>query len=489
MKNQSLNPIAVKHSARPLCVVLLALAMSGVAAPRAAADPVARDLAKVVRALPRGADAGFVVCDAKTGDDIFEHGADQLLKPASLQKLFVTAAAIERFGPDFRFETRVHLKDRELRVVGGGDPALGDERIAKRDGRPPSYVFDAWAAGLASRGVTALDAIVLDDSVFDRDLRHADWPDAQADRWYQAPVSGLNLNNNCVDVAIDFGEGRLRLDSEPALPVGWFDNQLGMGKSHNPVLRRPANSAVFELRGSVRKKASFDSAAVLDPTALFGDALQVVLEKHGVKVGEVRRASSAADPAASPAAGAAAEEPLFATHATPLDDVLWRCNTFSQNMFAECLLKALGAYTPEGRRGAVSGSWESGRAAMLAALGRMGVDVRTAEFRDGSGLSHQNRSSARQLVELLLAMKRHAHGERFTRSLARAGEPGSMRSRYDDPALRGRLIGKTGTLNDVVALAGYATRADGREFAFAFVINGSNDIAPLVRAGKVLVGE
>jgi D-alanyl-D-alanine carboxypeptidase/D-alanyl-D-alanine-endopeptidase (penicillin-binding protein 4) len=160
-------------------------------------------------------------------------------------------------------------------------------------------------------------------------------------------------------------------------------------------------------------------------------------------------------------------------HTTPLPDALWRCNTFSQNLFAECLIKSLAAYEADGSRAGVPGSWEGGRQVLRRTLADLGVDLRGAEIRDGCGLSHDNRVTARQVVTLLRAMRKHDDFAIFHRSLAEPGQPGSMRRRYDVPELRGRLHGKTGTIRHVRTLAGYLERPDGTTLAFAILINGA----------------
>jgi D-alanyl-D-alanine carboxypeptidase/D-alanyl-D-alanine-endopeptidase (penicillin-binding protein 4) len=105
-------------------------------------------------------------------------------------------------------------------------------------------------------------------------------------------------------------------------------------------------------------------------------------------------------------------------------------------------------------------------------LDRLGLDLSSAVLRDGSGLSHQNRVSARQVCELLVIMRRHPHAGVFRESLAVAGEEGSMKRRLSG-SRRGRLVGKTGTLRQVSTLAGYLTRDGGGELAFALLINGN----------------
>jgi len=429
-------------------------------------------LAELVAAQAKSLDIGLYVADARSGAVWFEHNAASPLKPASVLKLFTSAAALERLGPDFRFETRVYLagppEAAELWVVGAGDPALGDERIAARLRRERDFALDEWAAALRARGVTQLRRIVLDTSVFDDQYTHPDWPVAQQDRWYQAPVGGLNINDNCLDVTLTLRGGDVAVQLQPDVGADLLRQRLAAGKPHRVALKRAPGSDVFELTGTVARDGPLESIAAGRPTVFFGHALYHALAQRGIRVvGEVlSRPLSPSD------LGAAA---LLATHTTPLRDVLWRCNTFSQNLFAECLCKALAAYAPDGRRAGPPGSWSAGTDTVRSTLACLGLDLSGAVLRDGSGLSHRNRVSAAQIGRLLVQMHRHRHAALFIDSLAEPGEPGSMRKRYDDPVLRGRIRGKTGTLAHVQALAGYATRPDGTVLAFALLVNGGSE--------------
>ncbi len=439
-----------------------------------------RQLSELLAKLPKGTEVGLVVAETGTGEVLFAHRPDALLAPASVQKLFVTAAALERFGPEFEYQTRAYLQDDELRVVGAGDPGFGDERLAERYGRSPNHVFEEWAAALAARGVTSLRGIILDDSVFDQQVRHPDWPIDQADRWYQAPVGGLNLNDNCLEVSIVVRNQKIELNLQPDIPADMIENKLTRGRKQRAIIKRAPDAEMFELAGSVTRSATLDPACVRQPTAFFGQALRRALEQRGIKVhGEVvqRRLTADETPAAS----------LLATHTTGLPDVLWRANTFSQNMFAECLVKSLAAYEPDGRRSGTPGSWGAGRSVLQNTLAGIGVDVRTAVVHDGSGLSHADRATAAQLVRLLVVMRKHRHADVFLASLTEPGQPGSMHSRYDEPWLRGRLRGKTGTLKDVRALAGYLAAPDGRSLTFALLVNGRSDPSFPAQVCKVLL--
>lgn len=431
---------------------------------REAATALAQRLAK----LPAGVQAGIVVQDTATGQTWFSHNPDLLLKPASVLKLFTTAAALHRFGPDFKFRTSLYWKDGEAIIVAGGDPSIGDERLAERRKEPPDAVIRRWAERIAVAAAGApVRKIAIDDSVFDQQLRHPDWPADQHLAWYQAPVGGLNLNDNCVDVGFRIENGRAIVIARPALPEAFFLNRLSVGGRHAPRLTRDFDSDLIELSGTISKSGSLEALTVNRPTLFFGHALQQALAERGAPANEVvrRRVDLRGAPPGQ----------LLEQYVTPLPDVLWRCNTFSQNLFAECLLKSLAAYERDGSRSPTPGGWDAGHAVLRQELAALGVDLTTAVLRDGSGLSHQNRVSANQVVRLLNAMRRHPHAAVFIDSLAAAGEEGSMKRRYGAPELRGRVRAKTGTISGVSALAGYVTRDDGTVLAFAVLISGGND--------------
>jgi D-alanyl-D-alanine carboxypeptidase/D-alanyl-D-alanine-endopeptidase (penicillin-binding protein 4) len=446
-----------------------------------AAREVHEQLTALLAKLPARTQVGLVVEDVADGRRWFAHEPQTPLKPASVLKLFVTAAALERFGPEFRYRTAVYLHGGELWVVGAGDPALGDERLNTRDDHPLTSPFDQWADALLARGVRALEKIVVDDGVFDQQWRHQDWPGEQASTWYEAPVGGLNFNDNCLDARAEPHADRVNLVLRPDLPPSFFVTSLRVGRSHRPHVQRAAGSDVFELSGTLARPAQLGPISAGNPSVFFGFALKQALQTRGVLVrGDVVRRTITPE--------ARAEAVLLTEQTTPLRDILWRCNTFSQNLFAECLLKSLAAYAPDGNRSGEPGSWEAGLRVLRATLAGIGVDVTGAVLRDGSGLSHNNRVTAEQVTRLLVRMHSHRHATAFVDSLAVPGRDGSMRHRYADPLLSGRLRGKTGTLAGVHALAGYARRPQGLTLAFALLCNDECDPELPAKVARILAG-
>lgn len=148
---------------------------------------------------------------------------------------------------------------------------------------------------------------------------------------------------------------------------------------------------------------------------------------------------------------------------------LWRIVRFmdrhSDNFTAEMVAKAIGAYA--------GGSGTTARGMHVTGevtAPMLGEDAPLVHLADGSGLSHANRTTASALARLLAAAAADpAIAKPLAGALSVAGANGTLAHRL--PALRGRVLGKSGTLDGVSALAGYVTGASGRRFAFAVLMN------------------
>jgi len=127
------------------------------------------------------------------------------------------------------------------------------------------------------------------------------------------------------------------------------------------------------------------------------------------------------------------------------------------------LLKGLGA------RYRAKGSTRAGASVARQTLAGLGVHPRIA---DGSGLSRANRTSPRQVVRMLERVRADAAaGPALRASLAVAGRTGTVAGRMRGTRAAGRCNVKTGTLSNVSALAGYCRARDGRDIAFALLMN------------------
>jgi D-alanyl-D-alanine carboxypeptidase/D-alanyl-D-alanine-endopeptidase (penicillin-binding protein 4) len=200
--------------------------------------------------------------------------------------------------------------------------------------------------------------------------------------------------------------------------------------------------------------------SVGDPLAYAAAVLRLQLEANGIRVvGGVRRGAAAP--------GAAL---LLAFEGLPLQQIASLFLKYSNNFIAECLLHWL-ALGPKPAASAPPASWAAGAAALRAQLGALGVPLGDARLVDGSGLSRENRVSARVLVETLRrGDAQFTVGPELLGGLPIAGLDGTL-ARRAEGAL-GRVRAKTGSLDGVTSLAGFARSERGRDLVFAVIVNG-----------------
>ncbi|MGP1272907.1 MAG: D-alanyl-D-alanine carboxypeptidase/D-alanyl-D-alanine endopeptidase [Phycisphaerales bacterium] len=447
----------------------LAVLTAVLVAPIAAAQ-LATDLRTIVDRIPLGEHgiAGIAIYDLGTGAPLFEHNASVPLAPASNQKLLTSAAATKILGPAFVFETAVYrTSDGSLAIVGTGDPAFGDlEVLRERDpARDPDDVLRTMAAAIAD-AVGSANEIIVDDRVFDRELIHPDWPQDQLEKWYCAPVQGVNVHANVLAFYPEPNGTAATAAIEPE--ADWIEvasraNVVSEGRNSIWIQRTESDDR-FVLRGNIRTRVGAPiEVAVREPSLLAGKLLAERLEQAGVDGASVSRVRLA-----YPDEQLTIIEPALVAWVTPMAEVMYRCNFDSMNMYAEALLKRLG-YEITGE----SGSWQNGAAVLRMLIADTLGAQAAAEtvIRDGSGLSRENRVTADTMARWLVAMYRDPEVQRMYLATLPS---------YEDKLSRRLTLGeagvtvhaKTGTINRVRCLSGYVLdRESGRGAAFAILCN------------------
>jgi len=414
--------------------------------------------------------AAACVIDLRTGSTVFTHNADAPLLPASNTKVFVMAAALKVLGAEFRFQTRLATDGTNLYLIGDGDPGLGDPKIHQRHGHSITSDFEQWADALKTAGQAEFSGrLVIDESIFDDARVHPSWEPDDLGKWFAAPVGGLNFNDNCVDITLTPTlPGRpVSVSVLPRCPLIEIENSCRTGPNGQPVLHHVPGTYRYTIRGTCNKKWPFTSVPVSDPGLVTAETLRAVFAERGVRIAgptERRRVRQ-------PDGSLPTELTLLAVRVTPLAETLERAGKDSQNLFADCLLKRTAYEWARCRQlSDPQGSWALGQDAVRAALRESSVSLDSLVVADGSGLSRDNRCTARQLAAVLAWMHTQREAELLRASLSVAGEEGSLRKRLKDMA--GRVLGKTGTMKNVRTLSGYVLSKDGPTYAFAVMFNG-----------------
>lgn len=399
---------------------------------------------------------GIHIYDMDRQETLVDINSDEPLIPASNMKVLTSAAALQTLGPDFVFRTELRFlppgptAGPRLVIVGDGDPAFGDATLLARHGLDAEKLLDAWTQAIVATGFRQFDQLVVDDRVFDNQFVHSSWPADQLNQWYCAQVTGLIFNNNCLDLLPEptTAGQTTRVRIWPEAPVVTITNRSVTGNADTFWVSRKAGSNEMTFYGKVKSRRTRPINVTLHDTPMFfGELIRHRLAREGIVVNEVIR------PAVD--AQLPAGQTLHVIQTT-IDQVLDRCNKDSQNLFAESLFKRMGRQVT-----GQPGSWENGGAAMRLFLRqRLGARSATLSIADGSGMSRENRVTARSLSDIIAAMARDPQlNKTFLQSLSVGGQDGTLRNRFTD--LRGTVVlGKSGYINKVSTLSGLVIVTD-----------------------------
>jgi serine-type D-Ala-D-Ala carboxypeptidase/endopeptidase (penicillin-binding protein 4) len=456
------------------------------------ASPVAAQ--SLTQRLDRALDAppldrhlwGIAVSDT-SGRRLFGRNADRLFIPASNAKLVVSAAAAVLLRPDFTVATSVYgagpVEDGVLQghlvLYGRGDPTMGKRCYDADTTLADVCVHDAFgplralATSLRDRGIrTVAGDLVGDGSWFDGPLLHPTWEHSDLTWWYAAPVSGLGFTDNSLEL-----QATPTTEGAPAFLTLWpelgdvaVENRTRTVPPDRPrtldVLREHLPGGVMRLivTGDVPLDVASrtEYVAVVDPDLYAARAFRQVLAEEGIAVlggtWSTRDSTLFHQARSAPA--------LAEVTSRPLSDWLFPILNTSQNWFAEMLTKQLG------RRHGAAGSWTEGLAvARRFLIDSAGVDSTQAHLSDGSGLSAVNLITPAALVRLLTWMRTHPRYDVFVRGMPVSGQRGSLRTRFVETPLAGRVAAKSGSIGRVNTLSGYIERPRGGPLVFSIQAN------------------
>ena len=230
----------------------------------------------------------------------------------------------------------------------------------------------------------------------------------------------------------------------------WFDTRrTGLGwKAKFYLHESPALSALVVNRGWTGR---YETAR---PALMAAQLFRLDLHRAGVSV----HAEAAIGVASAQAV------PLADVESAPLSALVRHMDLYSDNFYAEMLLKEVGAVQGTG------GSATAGAAVERRLLSAAGVPLDGVRMVDGSGLSLLDRWTPLGLAALLRTMWQDSDLRPYLLpALPTAGETGTLEYRMKKPPARGLVRAKTGTTDNASSLSGYV----GDRYAFSILENGS----------------
>ena len=459
------------------------------AVPTSAANADTLRFAKRAEALlgsePAGkGEWGLSVADGETGETLFEQNAAKYFVPASNMKLFTTALALAKLGPDFRFHTTLESTGvidssgeltADLVLVGRGDPNLSNRKFPfnlkeEFDG-PPEKVLAELADQLVARGVKSISGdIVGDDSYFPRERYPNGWEIDDMVWEYGAAISALVVNDNTTTVTLTpaaaVGDA-VEAEVAPRTPDFIVDNRVVTSAANvktDLTLTRGPGAHLMVVNGTLPQKSAPRKLvlAIEEPALNAAMLLKALLEERGVRVSgglRARHENVAEPPGAAPT--------VLAEHVSlPLRDTVKLVNKISQNLHTEVLLRVAMRQT--------AATWSSPDELMkFAADFYAGIGIAADDViqTDGSGLSRHDMVTPRAVIALLRWAQQQAWFESYYASLPVAGIDGTLEERMRNTPAAGRVHAKTGSVEHVRTMSGFAETAGGRQLVFSFLSN------------------
>ena len=390
-------------------------------------------------------DVGFAVADASTGALLEDHNGDLGLPPASVTKAVTALYALDVLGAEHRFQTRVMASgpikegvlEGDLILVGGADPTLDTDDLA------------TLAAKLAAAGLRSVTGRFLVYGGALPFVRAID-PGQPVHVGYSPAISGICLNfnrvyfdwkqtANGVQVSMEARSEHVR----PPVKVA----RMSLSDRQGPVYAYDGLHGVddWSVARHVLKKDGGRWLPMRQPELYAGEAFRWLAKTHGVNL-----------PAPAKTSSQPSGQTLARHDSEPLAEILRGMLKYSTNVTAEMV----GLSATLARGNYVAHLRASGREMAKWAAQELGMGH--AKFVDHSGLGDASRLNAAELALALVRAQRKSTLQPLLKEITLRTEDGKP-----DKGHPIKVRAKTGTLNFVSGLAGYAASPDGREMAFA----------------------
>lgn len=403
------------------------------------------------------------------GEEIVNKNSSWRLNPASVAKLFTTSAALDTFGPDYAFETKIYFSGKkrnkklkgDIYLVGGGDPTLASKYFNKT----LEETVLSWVAALKAQGINKITGnIYADNTLFKGDTLPVYTTYQNIGNYFAAPSEALTIKDNSFAVYFEpsLKEGALGkiANIEPKeclIPLEVQAFHTGKVSREDTYLNFIPLEQKMLISG--RLPLTYTKTEVLgamaNPALFAAEYFKTKLQENGIKVKGKAFLGSKED--------YTQDFLLYTQVSAPLKEIVQKTNKRSVNLYADILLRHLG-----------QGNAQEGVLSIKNYLDKLGVDSSQTTLYDGSGLARANLTTCKTLVFLLEKISAESYSQEFMDSLAIAGDSediGNMANRMKNTSAAGKALIKTGSIEGVRAHAGYVKDKKDRQIAFCIISN------------------
>ncbi|MCX7995410.1 MAG: D-alanyl-D-alanine carboxypeptidase/D-alanyl-D-alanine-endopeptidase [candidate division WOR-3 bacterium] len=416
----------------------------------------------------KNAHYGICILDLENDSIVYDYNGEKVFIPASNMKIITTAAALYFLGKNFQYRTLLYLRGKihgkklhgDIILQGGGDPYFSIKDMERFVDKIRKLDIDEITGGI----------LIIDD-YFTSERLPVGWAWHYLDAKYAPEISALSFNKNVVSVRIrpsNIGDIAPVSIYPSTCYVKLVNSIKTTANSENLIIFRKPEENVIIVEGTIKNARDID-IAVKDPALFAGEYLKERLSAIGIKINaQVKRIRSYE-------IFIAQESPVILDSALSpmLLEMIKETNTESENLYAEILLKTLGAEIYK------EGSFSAGLNVLKNFLQICGVDTSSVSIWDGSGLSKYNLLSPRAFNSVLKFMYNSDLFRDFYNSLPCPGE-GTLKARFN--GFPDTLRAKTGAIHAASCLSGYL-KINEKYYAFSMLFN--NFTCPIKKITQV----
>jgi len=407
--------------------------------------------------VPKGATFAAKVINLDTGEVKFEHNADSLMVPASTQKLVTLYSALSLLDVQDAFKTSI-LADGKIKngILQGnlylkftGDPELTLEQLSN------------MISELKSIGIIKISKdVVIDDSEFDDEYFGHGWSIDQTRFCYSAPISSMIIDKNCLKFSLIETQKGFDVKSHRS-PIFTDIKDQSIHADFDDMCEfelKAYSDNRYTLNGCYQKKTlpRYLQIAIQDPRKNGIDLISHILKENGIEYKSIKTGLVKAN----------SKELLF-VKSRPIIFLLEDMVKKSDNVISEAIFKRISA-----KNSSYAGGWKNSSKLVNNILKSNLKIEHHAIIKDGSGISRKNLISPDHFVSILKASYEDSKlRDDFLTCMPASGINGTLEFRFNNSILKNAVFAKTGTLDNVSALSGYAFISPTEKYAFSIMIN------------------
>jgi serine-type D-Ala-D-Ala carboxypeptidase/endopeptidase (penicillin-binding protein 4) len=403
------------------------------------------------------------IINAETGEVVYNKNENIGLATASCLKLVTSATAFDLLGSNYRFTTKIFhtgaisngVLKGDLIIQGDGDPTLGSWRWEQTQS---SKILQQITQSLSKNNIKQIEGSVILADGYQKNVTPSNWIWEDLGNYYGAPARMFNWRENQYDLHFATGkklnENTKILEIDPPQPDVEIINEVVTGEEasgDNAYIYLPPFGNYGVVKGTLQPNESnyMVSGAMPNPSKVFAQLLQSQLSKSGIQF--QKKILSTVE--SGQTVFNKVKVNLLDTILSPtLDKINYWFMKKSINLYGEAFLNKMGeklngAYSTKTGVKVIKDHWV-----------KKGINQKTLNIYDGSGLSPANRVTTKTLVNIL----KYASKQKWYESYLEAFP------NYNDMKL------KSGTIGDVKGFSGYHTSKEGSSYIISFLVNNYN---------------